>query len=140
MTFAGEPRPVFPEGPPCVWWDWVDAARDAAGTLASWRTRSVGAGDLVARTPFGRLALQPVALRAHLTPARDTTGPGATGELHYCIEAGRTYHARIATELDVAPAMPDAPYLEERLLVLQVSDVPFAEHPTTPVTPSQRRP
>jgi hypothetical protein len=148
---------------PCLWFEWDQgepAAPGAGGDLFASSRGHMSEAELVVHTPKGDIELSHRSLRPRLTPSFDQTwSPGrAAGApapvrqelrakrhpvrvVEYCLEAGRSYFARVEVETYMLPPGPDSDGpTEGHNAVLVVSDTTFVEGgPRAPLTPMFRQ-
>jgi len=157
VTLQGEPRESYLSKKKVLYSEWHYGEKGENGWV-SFITGYRTIGNLTIATPIGTFELPARLLRPYLSPVylRTYTGktikdaPSPARELYsengkpvtleeYCIEPGKTYHAKISTESYFLPPGEDGEPIERHNKVLILSDSPFKDGmPQKEITPGYR--
>jgi len=145
VKLQGEKLETFLSKKACVYFEWTYGVK----VKDQWQTRWTGfhsEASLVVQTPKGQLTLRTNQLRPYLAPSFEKTwtrkdkasAPEVVKEklaeekaitaAEYCLEAGRTYYARVHVDTYRKPPRPgEGKPSEGKNPVLWISDQPFGE-------------
>ncbi|MHC9544877.1 MAG: hypothetical protein AB9903_35630 [Vulcanimicrobiota bacterium] len=157
VTLQGETLESYPSKKKVFYFEWHYGEKGEMGWV-SFSTGYRSEKDLTIVTPKGTFELPVRLLRPYLSPVylKTYTGktikdaPSAARELYsengkpvtleeYCLEPGKTYHAKVSEESYFLPPGEDGNPIERHNKVLILSDSPFKDGmPQKEITPGYR--